>query len=111
MKSKGGRGKTVGYKTVTMRIPQPIQAEVERLRENFYATYTSPNPIHKDVTGISRIEDLGFSRELTNKLQRNQIKSVEDLQKLHTAGELKSLRNVGRVSLQQIEEKLAWFKS
>ena len=109
MKSKGGRGKPASYTTVTIRIPEPIQAEVERLKAEFYATYTEPVPI-QDFTGLSKtspIEELGFPRELYNKLKRNQINTLGDLLKLHDSSELKSIKNVGRVSLKQIEEVLA----
>jgi hypothetical protein len=34
-KPVGGRGKKAPYETITIRIPEPIRAEVERLSEDF----------------------------------------------------------------------------
>ena len=36
-KPVGGRGKTAPYKTVMVRVPEPIKGRVEELKELFYS--------------------------------------------------------------------------
>ena len=104
----GGRGKSASYSTATVRVPEPLLAEVELLKQKFYANYVEH--VHKPVTTLrktSPIEELEFSREIYQKLKRGQINTVGELIARHSTGELKTVKNLGRVSLRQIEKRLA----
>ena len=41
-KPKGGRGKVAPYKTTTIRIPIPIQSDIERIVDNYRSSVNQP---------------------------------------------------------------------
>lgn len=68
--------------------------------------YVTSEPEEETLTGPESIEILDLTIRSYNCLRRANIRSIIDLIKIYNKGELICVRNLGRKSYQEIENKL-----
>ena len=62
--------------------------------------------VYKDIVNSHSIDSLNFSARIYNALKRNNIDTVEDLKEVSANGDLRRIRNLGLVSIREIENRL-----
>ncbi|GAA6620515.1 DNA-directed RNA polymerase subunit alpha C-terminal domain-containing protein [Scytonema sp. NUACC26] len=121
--NKGGQGKKADYKTLVVRVPEPIYDEVRSLIDAFHAkpvTSISSNNDSKPVTSIN-LEDgilaLGLKNRAYMSLKRNQINTVQGLIEFkHCLTEVKGLGEKSASEIRRLidgllEKKPLWDTS
>lgn len=106
-------------KIVRSGYEQIIQDEVEKYRrEHTVSNVTySTEVIHNELvfvafieyveqSKIELVEDLHLSHRAYWCLKRHDIKTIEELRRMISNGDIKRVRNLGPVSIEEIEEKL-----
>ena len=68
-KSVGGRGKTAPYKTVMVRVPEPIKGRVEELKELFHSGHLEH---HEELIAEDHELANKYREELSNKTVQNE---------------------------------------
>jgi DNA-directed RNA polymerase alpha subunit len=84
-----------------------VQTHTEsEANQNRFIIYYIAIVFYREVPEVVNVKDLNLSNRTFMALSRADIKTLEDLKEAFYTGDIKYVRNLGKISIEEIERKL-----